>query len=136
MFIIEQSKPMFITQQSKPMFITQQSKPVFITEQSKPMFITCIWRFVGVKCGFDGRKYLYYWLHFVSPVKRHLRLSNPQLTPPTLQIQYCYLVTCEIFFDNGKSIIVNKTLHKTKDWATWILLRLRKVWRDQKGNQK
>jgi len=27
---------------------------------------------------------------FASPVKRHLRPSNPQLTPPTLQIQYCY----------------------------------------------
>jgi hypothetical protein len=26
----------------------------------------------------------------LSPVKLHLRPSNPQLTPPTLQIQYCY----------------------------------------------
>jgi hypothetical protein len=43
-----------------------------------------------VNCGFDGRKYLFYWLRFVSPVKRHLRPSNPQLTPTTLQIQYCY----------------------------------------------
>jgi hypothetical protein len=25
-----------------------------------------------------------------SPVKRHLRPSNPQLTPPTLQMQYYY----------------------------------------------
>ena len=25
-----------------------------------------------------------------SPIKLHLRPSNPQLTPPTLQIQYCY----------------------------------------------
>jgi len=24
------------------------------------------------------------------PVKLHLRPSNPQLIPPTLQIQYCY----------------------------------------------
>jgi hypothetical protein len=26
----------------------------------------------------------------LSPVKLHLRPSNQQLTPPTLQIQYCY----------------------------------------------
>jgi hypothetical protein len=38
----------------------------------------------------DGRKYPFYWLRFASPVKLHLRLSNPQLTPPTLQIQYYY----------------------------------------------
>ena len=36
-----------------------------------------------VNYGFDGRKY---------PVKLHLRPSNPQLTPPTLQIQYCYSI--------------------------------------------
>jgi hypothetical protein len=29
-------------------------------------------------------------IRFTSPVKRHLRPSNPQLTPPTLLIQYCY----------------------------------------------
>jgi hypothetical protein len=34
--------------------------------------------------------YLFYWLRFASPVKRHLPPPNPQLTPPTLQIQYCY----------------------------------------------
>jgi hypothetical protein len=33
------------------------------------------------------------WIGFTSPVKLHLRLSNPQLTPPTLQIQYCYSLT-------------------------------------------
>ena len=30
------------------------------------------------------------FLRFASPVKLHLRPSNPQLTPPTLQMQYCY----------------------------------------------
>ena len=35
-------------------------------------------------------QYPFYWLRFASPVKLHLRPSNPQLTPPTLQIQYCY----------------------------------------------
>ena len=29
-------------------------------------------------------------IRFTSPVKRHLRPSNPQLTPLTLQIQFCY----------------------------------------------
>jgi hypothetical protein len=29
-------------------------------------------------------------LTVASPVRRHLRPSNPQLTPPNLQIQYCY----------------------------------------------
>jgi hypothetical protein len=50
----------------------------------------CIWRIGGVNCGFDGRKYLFYWLRFALPVQWHLQPSNPQLTPPTLQIQYCY----------------------------------------------
>jgi hypothetical protein len=44
----------------------------------------------GVNCEFDGCKYLFYWLRFASTVKLHLRPSNPQLTPPTLKIQYCY----------------------------------------------
>ena len=30
------------------------------------------------------------WLRFASPLKRHLRPLKPQLTPPILQIQYCY----------------------------------------------
>jgi hypothetical protein len=39
-------------------------------------------------------------------VKQHLRPSNPQLTPTTLQIQYCYsysyeiLPTCTHLFEN------------------------------------
>jgi hypothetical protein len=33
----------------------------------------------------------------VSPVKRHLRPSNPQLTSPTLQIQYCYSLFNQIY---------------------------------------
>jgi hypothetical protein len=28
-----------------------------------------IWRVVGVNCGFDGRKYPFYWLRFTSLVK-------------------------------------------------------------------
>jgi hypothetical protein len=45
----------------------------------------------------DGRKYPFYWLRFASPVKLHLRSSNPQLTHPTLQIQYCHsLITSQM----------------------------------------
>jgi hypothetical protein len=33
----------------------------------------------------------------VSPVKRHLRPSNPQLTSPTLQIEYCYSLFNQIY---------------------------------------
>ena len=45
-----------------------------------------------------------------SPVKLHLRPSNPQLTPPTLQIQYCYslsIVVCDpINHVEGREIIM------------------------------
>jgi len=43
---------------------------------------------------------MFYWLRFSSPVKRHFRPSNPQLTPPTLQIQYCYSLSLR--FNNVK----------------------------------
>ena len=37
-------------------------------------------------------------LRFASPVKLHLRPSNPQLTPPTLPIQYCYSLNRYIWY--------------------------------------
>jgi hypothetical protein len=38
------------------------------------------------------RRYSFYWLCFASPVKLHLRPSNPQLTPPTLQIHDFFIL--------------------------------------------
>ena len=49
----------------------------------------CIRRVGGVNCGFDGRK-----CRFTGD--GYLRPSNPQMTPPTLQIQYCYSYSYEI----------------------------------------
>jgi hypothetical protein len=40
---------------------------------------------------------------FTSPVKRHLRPPNPQLTPPTRQIQYCYSLIMHVLY-NDKQI--------------------------------
>jgi hypothetical protein len=40
------------------------------------------------------------------PVKLHLRPSNPQLTPPTLQIPYCYSLI--MLYHNIKELFIKK----------------------------
>jgi hypothetical protein len=74
---------------SKGIWIVHIFRHLFVCFQTSTRWENFI-KIVGVNCGFDGRKYPFYWVRFASPVKRHLRPSNPQLTPPTLQIQYCY----------------------------------------------
>ena len=41
------------------------------------------------------------------PVKRHLRPSNPQLTPPTLQIQYCYSLIILLYVVKPANVVVS-----------------------------
>jgi hypothetical protein len=56
------------------------------------------------------RKYPFYWLRFASPVKLHLRPSNPQLTPPTLQIRWKHTNEwrniCTFRIPSAKKIVV------------------------------
>ena len=51
---------------------------------------------------------------FASPVKLHLRPSNPQLTPPTLQIQYYYSLNAACQVETQQIQI----------WNLWFLTRL------------
>jgi hypothetical protein len=43
-------------------------------------------------------------------VKRHLRLSNPQLTPPTLQIQYCYSLIKRVYRGGGRRLLLKRVI--------------------------
>jgi hypothetical protein len=59
---------------------------------------------------------------WASPVKWHLRPSNPQLTPSTLQIQYCYsLIGCHLYDIPDFLPISNYVLYSIPFMINWAL---------------